>query len=269
MSEAKALRIGVLPEGIYSLHDSLMTRGFERDAVLLESALAENPSDPRSIFYLGNTYNMLERKEDAIEQWAMRISLGGWDEEVYMSALYLASVLDVYFRGKVSTAVRSRTWEAMLRPGLVQDKERNPGDDVPISPFDIFTAFKKANELLPYRQEALYHMAKISRADFSDLVACTAFAEAARAQGPYDERTLFADQNVYTYGVLDEICKCAYYVPGKFDIGKQACIDLLAALEQGQNAKRAIPPFLVSMLQQAKYNLNAYTEKKEGSSGNV
>lgn len=83
---------GTLPSSIYSIHHSEWNRGFERDAELLESAVAENPEDDRARFYLGNTYRALERNEEAIVQWSARIALGGWQEEIYLSALEIGKM---------------------------------------------------------------------------------------------------------------------------------------------------------------------------------
>lgn len=253
---------GTLPRSIYSKHETDMSRRYDRDAFLLESAVEENPLDARSIFYLGNTYNMLDRKEDAIIQWTKRVVIGGWEEEVYMSAIYAASVLDLYFRGKMGTSLRNSTWEAMLEAGLVNDKPRDPAGDVRVDKNDYMTAFKKAHEILPYRQEALYNIAKLSRTDFDDLNACTAYAEEAQAKGPYNELTLFADVNIYKYGVLDELCKCAYYIPAKFDRGEQACRELMSALEEAKAREGIQNDWISSMLVQTDYNLNAYRTKR-------
>lgn len=253
---------GRLPQGIYSKHDTEMKRGFERDRVLLEAAIAEDPLDSRVRFYLGNTYNMLDRKEDAIVQWAARVRMGGWREEIYMSAVYIASALDIYFRGMVASKVANTTWEAMLAAGLVEEKQRDQSADVPITGIDVLAAFRKAHEILPYRQEALFNMAKLSRIELNDLVACAAYSETARAQSPFNELTLMADRNIYKYGVLDELCKCAFYVPGKMDVGEEACRELILALEQGGARVMQEPEWMPFMLHEVENSLDAYKRRR-------
>lgn len=56
---------------------------YERDIRLLAEALAANPGDARSAFYLGNSYFDIGRYEEAIAAYAKRIALGGWAEEIF------------------------------------------------------------------------------------------------------------------------------------------------------------------------------------------
>jgi tetratricopeptide (TPR) repeat protein len=67
-------------------------RRWERDAVLLEKAVAAAPTDTRSAFYLAQTYLWLERCEAAEAAFRHRIALGGWAEEVYESRMALARI---------------------------------------------------------------------------------------------------------------------------------------------------------------------------------
>lgn len=64
----------------------------ERDRDLLADAVAKDPLDRRSWFYLAQSYRDLDAVPEAIACYRMRASLGGWDEEVY-NALYQAGVL--------------------------------------------------------------------------------------------------------------------------------------------------------------------------------
>ncbi len=58
---------------------------FERDCMLLERGLAEEPTNVRYMFYLAQTYHCLARHEDCIKMYKKRIRAGGWDEEVWYS----------------------------------------------------------------------------------------------------------------------------------------------------------------------------------------
>ncbi len=58
---------------------------YERDRVLLISDLEESPSNPRTVFYLAQTYRDLGRRVEALDLYARRASMGGWDEEVFYS----------------------------------------------------------------------------------------------------------------------------------------------------------------------------------------
>ena len=56
---------------------------YERDIRLLSEAMAANPRDARSAFYLGNSYFDIGRYEEAITAYAKRIAMGGWAEEIF------------------------------------------------------------------------------------------------------------------------------------------------------------------------------------------
>jgi tetratricopeptide (TPR) repeat protein len=65
----------------------------ERDRLLLERALQEDPDDERTVFYLAQTYRDLGRQADAIALYRRRIAMGGWDEEVFYSRYQLGRLL--------------------------------------------------------------------------------------------------------------------------------------------------------------------------------
>ena len=63
---------------------------WERDARLLEEDLKANPRNPRTLFYLAQTYECLDDKPKAIELYEKRISVGGWIDETFEAHLRLA-----------------------------------------------------------------------------------------------------------------------------------------------------------------------------------
>lgn len=62
---------------------------FARDLVLLERQLERMPDDPRTVFYLAQTCRDLGDRRRAAELYRRRVSLGGWQEEVFYAALQL------------------------------------------------------------------------------------------------------------------------------------------------------------------------------------
>ena len=62
------------------------------DARLLERGLLEEPGNSRYQFYLAQSYKDSLQKEKAIEAYAKRATMGGWDEEVYISLLRVAQL---------------------------------------------------------------------------------------------------------------------------------------------------------------------------------
>jgi len=250
--------IGSLPKSIYSIHESNRGRGFERDARLLESAVQEDPADKRSTFYLANTYNMMNRKEDAIVWWAKRATMGGWEEERYMSVYWIASVFDVYLRGK---SIKATTWDALVSANLVEEKperDLHHKAEVNVTVEDLISILKVAHEVIPARQESLYTIAKLLRGDRQDYAGCANYAEQAKAAGWFNDTTLFANFNVYKYGVSDELCVCSFYAPAKAEVGRQACKDLIRLLEGEGITETAGRQDLRDMLRMTRNNLKAH-----------
>lgn len=58
---------------------------FKRDLELLSADIARDPNNARTIFYLANTLRDIGNIDAAIRFYIMRSSMGGWDEEVYVS----------------------------------------------------------------------------------------------------------------------------------------------------------------------------------------
>ncbi len=64
-----------------------------RDVGLLKRDLARDPNDPRSTFYLAQTYRDLGKPELAIQHYRRRVQLGGWDEEVFYANFQQGALL--------------------------------------------------------------------------------------------------------------------------------------------------------------------------------
>ena len=65
---------------------------WERDALLLGEDLDANPTNPRTLFYLAQTYECLNDKPKAIELYLKRIEVGGWIDETFETHLRLAGI---------------------------------------------------------------------------------------------------------------------------------------------------------------------------------
>lgn len=89
----------IVAPGVTVFHDtSKRTRdkcipGWQRDANLLHAAVEKDPKDTRSMFYLAQSYEMLQKYPEAIDKYLQRIELGGWAEEVFISALRVARIM--------------------------------------------------------------------------------------------------------------------------------------------------------------------------------
>jgi tetratricopeptide (TPR) repeat protein len=69
---------------------SSRTHKYERDIRLLTEALAREPDNARSMFYLAQSYKDCGRWEDAITWYGRRVAAGGWAEEVWYSLYMMA-----------------------------------------------------------------------------------------------------------------------------------------------------------------------------------
>ncbi|HSX37590.1 MAG TPA: glycosyltransferase [Chlamydiales bacterium] len=56
---------------------------YEKDAAILEKALRKEPNNARYWIFLGESYYLIKKYEAAIDAYEQRVSLGGWEEEVY------------------------------------------------------------------------------------------------------------------------------------------------------------------------------------------
>jgi tetratricopeptide (TPR) repeat protein len=63
---------------------------FERDIRLLTEDLKDNPENPRSHFYLAQSYKDSGKFNESIQHYKERIKLGGWYEEVWSSHYQIA-----------------------------------------------------------------------------------------------------------------------------------------------------------------------------------
>ena len=95
---------------------------FERDERLLLMDIAENPLEARTWFYLGQTYLCINNWPKAIETLLKRASMKGWEEELYMTYIYLGDCYKAH--GEVEKAlcayldawqIRQHRTEAALR----------------------------------------------------------------------------------------------------------------------------------------------------------
>ena len=60
---------------------------WQRDRLLLEKELKAKPSDPRTAFYLAQTYDLLDMLPECVATAALRTQLGGWGQEIFVAML--------------------------------------------------------------------------------------------------------------------------------------------------------------------------------------
>jgi tetratricopeptide (TPR) repeat protein len=164
---------------------------FTRDRDLLLEELKEQPSNPRTHFYLGQTYKCLNEYDEAIKYYKKRIQLGGWYEEVWFSHYMIAHL---YLAKNIPE--KAELW------------------------------VQRAQAYNNYRAEALYILVKHFRMKpDQQWKAFHYLRQAMRIKKP--EVALFLDSNVYDYHLDFEATILLYYVNTDKKVGNEATIRYL------------------------------------------
>lgn len=67
---------------------------YARDAALLAAQVEADPSNPRNVFYLAQSYFDAGDLEPALRHYSRRVSMGGWGEEVFYARYRAAQCLE-------------------------------------------------------------------------------------------------------------------------------------------------------------------------------
>jgi glycosyltransferase involved in cell wall biosynthesis len=174
----------------------------DRDLLLAE--VDRNPEDPRSVFYLAQTYFDLGDFLNARTWYARRVEMGGWDEEVYCSLLRIAA----------SMAELGEHWP------------------------DTQHAYLKAWEYRPTRAEALHAIAVQYREDQRYWLGYK-FAKHANEIPVPEHDVLFVRADIHTWRAADEQAVCATWIdkhPEAFTL----CRNLLARPDIPEDERQRI-----------------------------
>lgn len=163
---ATGLRTHVHHDGARALDP----KTYRRDALLLESALLDEPDSPRNVFYLAQSYRDAADFESAARHYQRRIELGGWREEVWYSHYQIARLLERM----------ARSWG------------------------DVLQAYLQAYQFEPQRAEPLYYigMHYLRCGDFA--LARLFFDQALTIAFPSPDR-LFVEKDIYHFATALEL----------------------------------------------------------------
>lgn len=182
---------------IYHSGEGVRSRGisqaekFLRDAALLEAELQRCPDDPRSLFYLGQSFRDAGQPQRAYDSYARRVSVGGWIEETYVAQCEKARL-------------------------AIQLGHNHPA---------IVTEHLEAFSLRPSRAEALWQLAAYCR-ERERYAEGYLFAKVGK-EIPMTADVLFVRRDVYEWRLLDEFSICSYWI-GEYQTSADACVRILA-----------------------------------------
>jgi glycosyltransferase involved in cell wall biosynthesis len=158
---------------------------WKRDAKLLYDEHKRNPEDPRSTFYLAQTYACLGDLENAKYWYQFRTQQQGWDQENYMAFYRLGGI-----------------FEAL--------------NDWPNALFN----YLKAYSMRPWRVEPLIALGMHYLKE-QNFVLAFMFSKQAVGITPRPTEVLFVDKVFYDFTRYDLLGMSAWYV-GEYEIGEKA-----------------------------------------------
>ena len=148
---------------------------YARDARVLEEALEREPDNARYVFYLAQSHRDAGQLEAARSAYARRAKMGGWEEEAWYAALWVARLAERLGLHDEATL------------GLLGAYERRPS-----------------------RAESLCDLARLHRSR-KDFHLAYLFAKKA-ATLPMPDDVLFVEEGVYRWRAWDEVAVAAYWV---------------------------------------------------------
>jgi len=167
---------------------------FKRDLKLLLKDFAQNPNDPRIVFYLAQTYACIGDHENAVRFYELRITLNGWPEENFMATYRLAQEIEALAANDPKNETLY-TWE--------------------LAQYYYLKAFSmRSTRIEPLGRIALHYLnsGENALAYLFAIRACTV---------KYPNDRLFVEKDMYTYWRYEIVGRSAWYI-GEFDVGEWA-----------------------------------------------
>ncbi|OGV26237.1 MAG: hypothetical protein A3F18_05975 [Legionellales bacterium RIFCSPHIGHO2_12_FULL_37_14] len=171
-----------------------------RDKDILLKALKKNPQDPRTLFYLAQTYECLGDLDNAYKYYLHRQQNNGWDEENFIT---------LYRLGRIALAKSQSTTTCSWNTAM-----------------DYFLA---AFSMRPHRIEPIVQIA-----DYywpSNIEACYLFINYTYHLPFPSQDKLFIEKEMYDYTRYEIMSRCAWYM-GQYNLGIEATERALAVHPQ-------------------------------------
>ena len=177
-----------IPDGARS-RDPLTYR---KDALLLEGALLQDPSNARHMFYLAQSYLDAGELQPAQDRYTRRAAMGGWDEEVWSALYQVARIKEM----------RKLEWP------------------------EVLAAYLQTFQFRPARAEPLFRIGIHYQALNEYALAYLFFSQAVSIPLPTAD-VLFVEASVYHFYLPLEYAVACFYV-GRHDEAVETCEALLA-----------------------------------------
>lgn len=154
---------------------------FDRDIKLLLKGIKNEPNNDRYYFYLAQSYYDIGDSENAMKYYKKRITMAGWNEEVYYS-MYRYAQCKMKLKDKLNI-----TFE------------------------EVALDYIKAYNYRPCRLEALYDIVRYCRENEKIQMAYAFAIMAYDTFTNYPQDILFVDGDIHKYKFMDELAISAYY----------------------------------------------------------
>lgn len=177
---------------------------WHRDKEKLLARYKKNPEDPRTTFYLAQTYECLEEFEKAYEYYLIRCQQQGWIEETFESFYRLGRVTE-----HLSKTNSKYTWQAAQEY--------------------YFAAYG----LMPHRAEPLVKLAEHYWPDGEgplNAPLCYLYAKRAYELNYPEHDVLFINPDAYNFKRYELLSKSAWHV-GDYELGENATRKALETVE--------------------------------------
>lgn len=216
---------GRLPETVYFEYAPQETgqekskKRCARDLQLLKRSLANDPTNLRTLFYLGQTCQFLDDWDQAIYYYQKRAELGEISEERYLALYRIACAIEhIIYTSMQNNDYCKYQWE------------------------DALWYYLQAHTMLPHRAEPLIRIASYYLRNNQHPVAYLFAHRAVALPYPHND-TLFVEKYAYEYLRYDILGQCALYAR-EFEEGKNAVLKALAVTPEASHLHHNLSVYL-------------------------
>jgi glycosyltransferase involved in cell wall biosynthesis len=163
----------------------------QRDIELLLKALEQTPNNPRTTFYLAQSYFYAGEPASALEYYQRYVQISVWPEERWLALLQIADLKQQL----------QREWP------------------------EVLAAYLEAYQFRPQRAEPLYRIALQYRLQGAFHLSQLFLQKAVTIPFPHED-ILFVEERLYKYLIKMALATCCYHV-GDYEAGLRYCDELL------------------------------------------